>query len=305
MRAVQFDRYGDLDVLEVRDVDRPEPGPGEVLVAVRAAAINPGEIAIREGVFAEQWPATFPSGEGSDLAGVVEAVGPEDPGFAVGDEVVGWTDARASHAEYVAVPARQLVARPDGLAWEVGGSLFVAGVTAWACVETVAPQAGEVVVVSGAAGGVGSLVVQLVRRTGATVVGLASEANHGWLREHGAVPVTYGEGQAERLRAATDGRIDAWVDCFGDGYADLAIELGVEPQRVNTIIDFAAVERLGIQAQGGGEIASASVLAQVAQLAARGELVVEIAATYPLEDVREAYARLADRHTRGKLVLVP
>ena len=111
MKAVRFDHYGDVDVLEVRDVEDPVPGPGEVLVAVRAAGINPGEIAIREGALHERFPATFPSGEGTDFAGVVQAVGDGVRGFAAGDEVLGWTERRASHAELVVAPEDQLAAR--------------------------------------------------------------------------------------------------------------------------------------------------------------------------------------------------
>ena len=187
MKAVRFDGYGGVDVLEVREVEDPVAGPGRVLVAVRAAGINPGEIAIREGRLHERWPATFPSGEGSDLAGVVRAVGDGVTAFAPGDEVLGWTEERASHAELVAVPENQLTAKPAPLSWEAAGSLFVAASAAYASVQAVAPQAGETVVVSGAAGGVGSIAVQLARRTGATVIGLAGEHNHEWLRSHEVV----------------------------------------------------------------------------------------------------------------------
>ena len=246
MRAVRFDEYGGVDVLEVRDVEDPVAGPGQVLVAVIAAGINPGEIAIREGWLHERWPATFPSGEGTDLAGVVRAVGEGVSAFAIGDQVLGWTEERASHAELVAVPADQLTAKPDSVPWEVAGSLFVAGMAAYASVQAVAPQPGETVVVSAAAGGVGSVAVQLARRTGATVIGLAGERNHDWLRDHEILPVTYGEGQSERIRAAAHGSVDAFIDTFGGGYVDLAIGLGVSPQRINTIIDYEAVGRLGV-----------------------------------------------------------
>src|ERR1019366_768554 len=197
MRDVRFDRYGGVDVLEVREVEAPVATPGRVLVAVKAAGINPGEIAIREGRLHERWPATFPSGEGTDFAGVVRSVGEDVPAFSEGDEVLGWTEERASQAELVAVPSDQLTAKPASVSWEVAGSLFVAGMAAYACVQAVAPRPDETIVVSAAAGGVGSLAVQLARRTGARVIGLASERNHDWLREHDIIPVTYGEGQRE------------------------------------------------------------------------------------------------------------
>ena len=305
MKAVRFDEYGGVDVLEVREVEDPVAGPGRVLVAVRAAGINPGEIAIREGRLHERWPATFPSGEGSDLAGVVRAVGDGVTAFAPGDEVLGWTEERASHAELVAVPENQLTAKPASLSWEAAGSLFVAASAAYASVQAVAPQAGETVVVAGAAGGVGSIAVQLARRTGATVIGLAGEHNHEWLRSHGVVPVTYGDGQADRIREAAGGTIDVFIDTFGGGYVDLAIELGVRPQRINTISDFAAVERLGVQGQGTHAIASAPLLAQIAELVADGSLEIPIADTFPMDQVRDAFRELGERHTRGKIVLLP
>ena len=220
--------------------------------------------------------------------------------------MLGWTDERAAHAELVSVPLEQLTPKPDALGWEPAGALFVASTAALASVRAVAPQAGETVVVSGAAGGVGSLAVQLARRTGAFVVGLAGEANHDWLLDRGIAPVTYGEGQAERILEASGGRVDAFADTFGGGYVDLAIELGVAPQRVNTIIDFEAAGRHeGVRTSGTYDVASAEALADVAALVAAGDLEVEIARTYPLERVRDAYAELGERHTRGKIVLVP
>ncbi|MGB0092976.1 MAG: NADP-dependent oxidoreductase [Solirubrobacteraceae bacterium] len=305
MKAVRFDEYDGVDVLAVREVEDPVAGSGRVLVTVKAAGINPGEIAIREGRLHERWPATFPSGEGTDLAGVVRTVGDDVTAFAVGDEVLGWTEERASHAELVVVPADQLTAKPAPVSWEVAGSLFVVGLAASASVEAVAPQGGETVVVSGAAGGVGSVAVQLARRTGATVIGLAGERNHEWLRRHEIVPVTYGDGQAQRIRDATHGTIDAFIDTFGSGYVDLAIELGVGPQRINTIIDYEAVQRLGVQAQGTHAIASATRLAELADLVADGSLEIPIASTFTLDQVRDAYGELAKRHSHGKIVLLP
>jgi NADPH:quinone reductase-like Zn-dependent oxidoreductase len=223
----------------------------------------------------------------------------------VGDEVLGWTEERSSHAQLVAVPAHQLAPKPPSLSWEVAGALFVAGMAATASVRAVAPRSGETVVVSAAAGGVGSIAVQLARRTGAAVIGLASEHNHDWLRTHGIQPVIYGDGQDKRLFEAATGRIDAFIDTFGGGYVDLALELGVLRERINTIADFAAAQRHGVKREGTHAIASAQLLAQLAQLVAEGEVEVPIARTFPLEQVRDAYRELAQRHTRGKIVLLP
>ncbi|MGI8557106.1 MAG: NADP-dependent oxidoreductase [Solirubrobacteraceae bacterium] len=305
MRAVQFDEYGGIDVLDVREVLDPVAGPGEVLVAVKAAGINPGEIPIREGRFHERSPATFPSGEGTDLAGVVQAVGDGVAAFAARDEVLGWTEQRASHAELVVVPADQLTAKPASVSWEVAGSLFVAALAAYASVQAVALREGETVVVSAAAGGVGSVAVQLARRSGARVIGLAGERNHEWLRQRGIVPVTYGDGQADRIRAAARGSIDAFIDTFGGGYVDLAIELGVQRPRINTIIDFEAAERLRVHTQGTHAVANNALLAELTALVADRSIEIEIARTFPLEQVRDAFAALAERHTRGKIVLLP
>jgi NADPH:quinone reductase-like Zn-dependent oxidoreductase len=302
-RAVRFEHYGPVDVLQVVEVERPTPAAGEVLVEVVSAGINPGEIAIREGLLDAQWPATFPSGQGSDFAGRVVEVGSGVEGVAVGDEVIGFTDGRAAQAELVVAPAAQVTAKPPALDWDRAGALKVAGTTAYAAVRTVAPQAGETVVVSGAAGGVGALTVQLARRAGANVIGIAGEANAGWLRSVGVKPVTYGEGLAERLRAAAPDGVDSFIDTFGNGYLELALELGVEPSRVETIIDFAAAERLGTRAVGGAEASNAAVLAELAELLASAELTMPIAATYSLDEVRQAYTDLAERHTRGKRVL--
>ena len=304
-KAVRFDEYGGIDVLRVVEVDRPVPGPGQVLVRVRAAGINPGEAAIREGAMHARFPAAFPSGQGSDLAGVVEELGEGVEEFAVGDEVIGFSHQRASQAELVLTEAADLTHRPRNVPWEAAGALFVAGSTAYAAVRAVSLAGGDTLVVSGAAGGVGSIVVQLGVDAGAKVIGLAGEANHPWLTEHGVIPVTYGEGVADRVRAAADGHIDAFIDTFGDGYVDLAIDLGVRPDRIDTIIDWAAAKKHGAKTEGTAAAASAEVLAELAGLISDGRLEIPIAHAYPLDQVRDAYRELARRHTRGKIVLVP
>jgi NADPH:quinone reductase-like Zn-dependent oxidoreductase len=306
MKAVRFDHYGDVDVLDVVDVAAPVAGEGQVVVRVEAAGINPGEGAIRSGALHELWPATFPSGQGSDLAGVVTEVGTGVDAVSVGDEVIGYTDERASHAELVAVDAGHLTPRPAAVPWEVAGSLYVVGATAYAAVRAVGLHEGDVVVVSGAAGGVGTLVVQLARNEGATVVALASEDHHDWLREHGALPVPYGDGVAERIRDAAGGQVDAFIDLFGSGYVELALELGVAPERIDTIADPTAPRRHpGVKVDGNMAGASPETLAALAALIAEGRLEVPIARVYPLAEAREAYTELERRHTLGKIVLRP
>ena len=303
-KAVRFQEYGGVEVLNVAEVPMPEPGPGQVLVRVKAAGINPGEAKIREGLLHSRWPATFPSGQGSDLAGVVARAGQGVTGFAAGDEVIGYTDNRASQAEYALAGAANLTARPPGVPWEVAGSLFVVGATAWAAVRAVTLTSGDTVVVAGAAGGVGSVTVQLARRTGATVIGLASPANHEWLAGHGVIPVSYGDGVADRIRQAA-AKVDAFIDTFGADYVRLALDLGVEPSRVDTIVRFDAVERYGVKAEGNAVGASAAVLAELAGLIDAGELEIPVAATFPLDQVRDAFRLLAGGHAHGKIVLLP
>ncbi|HEX3804279.1 MAG TPA: NADP-dependent oxidoreductase [Solirubrobacteraceae bacterium] len=305
MRAVRFDKYGDRDVLYIADVPVPEPAAGEVLVEVRAAAINPGEASIRKGLLHERFPSTFPSGEGTDLAGVVSELGDGVTEFAVGDEVLGWSWQRSSQAEYVTVPVTQLVPKPAGLSWEVAGSLNVAGATAWAAVDAVEPQPGETVGVSAAAGGVGSIAVQLLRLRGARVVGIASAANRDWLLAHDVIPVEYGDGLEARVREAAPDGIDAFVDTFGPEYVDLALALGVAPERIDTITAFQRAAEVGAKTEGSAAGSTQEVMSNLAELAASGRLEVPIAATYPLDRVQDAFAELEQRHTRGKIVLIP
>ena len=303
--AVRFDEYGDVDVLKVVDVPRPVPGPGQVLVKVMAAGINPGEASIRKGLLHSMWPATFPSGEGSDLAGVVDEVSPDVTRFAVGDEVLGFVDTRGSHAQLVVADVDKLVARPSEVPWAVAGSLFVVGTTAYAAVRAVNLVKGDAVVVSGAAGGVGSLAAQLAIDAGATVIGLASEGHHHWLASHGVIPVIYGDGVTERIRKASNGHVDAFIDTFGGGYVEMAIGLGVAPDRIDTIIDRTAAQEYGAKTDGSAAAATTDVLAALAGLIAEGRLEIPIAKTYPLTKVREAFRDLEQRHTLGKIVLEP
>jgi NADPH:quinone reductase-like Zn-dependent oxidoreductase len=308
MKAVRFDEYGPVTVLDVRDVPMPAPGPGQVLIRVKAAGINPGEAKIREGALHELWPATFPSGQGSDFAGVVDSLGPDVTTVAPGDEVIGWVDTRSSQAEYVVAEAANLTARPARLPWEVAGAIPVAGFTAWAMVRAVGLKPGDTVVVSGGAGGVGSVAVQLARRKGAAVIGLAGPSNHDWLVRHDVIPVVYGDGVAERIRGAApaNGGIDAFLDTHGGDYVELALnDLKVSPERVDTIARFDAAAKYGVKVDGNAAGASAATLGELAALAAAKEIEIPLAQTFPLGDVRAAYNQLAKGHVRGKIVLIP
>ncbi len=238
---------------------------------------------------------------------MVAEAGPDVDTVTAGDEVIGFTDQRASQAEFVVVPAVQLTQKPANVTWEAAGGLFVAGTTAYAAVRAVALKPGDTVAVAGAAGGVGTIAVQLAKRAGATVLGIAGPSNDEWLTAHGVVPVNYGDGLANRLRdAAPGGQVDAFLDFFGGGYVELAVtELGVDPQRVDTIIDFPAIERFGVKGEGNADAADATVLAELADLIVAGELEVPVAEVYPLDQVQEAFRTLEQRHTRGKIVLRP
>ena len=223
-------------------------------------------------------------------------------GVGAGNEVIGFTNRRASHADYVVVETKNLTGKPSNVSWEVAGSLAIAGSTADASVRAVSLKPGDMVAVSGAAGGVGSIAVQLARGDGAEVIGIAGPANHDWLAAHGIKPVAYGDSLADRLHGAG---ICAFIDTHGGGYVKLAIELGVAPGRINTIIDFGAAQRYGAKAEGSQAALNAAVLAELAELVAAGELEVPIAATFPLADVRAAFKLLEKSHTRGKIVLLP
>ena len=307
-RAVRFDRYGSRDVLQVRDVPMPEPAPDEVLVEVRAAGINPGEVIIRSGGLHDRFPASFPSGQGTDLAGVVVATGSAATRFHPGDAVLGYSWARSSHATHVVVPEHQLIAKPNRLAWEIAGSLDVAGTTAVAALRGIAARPNEVVAVSGASGGVGTLVTQLLVRQGVIVLGIASAASASHLRTLGVVPVAYGPELAHRLLAAGGGRVDAFIDLYGPEYVRLAADLEIPKDRIDTVVYSDIAVELGIRMAGAAALPVEDiqdVLRDLADRIASGELRLPIAATYPLDRVADAFEQLERGHTTGKIVLLP
>lgn len=300
-RFVQYEEFGGPEVLRVVEVDPPEAGPGQVRVRVSVAGINPVDWKIFTGPAASAYGASVPSGVGNDFAGVIDQVGEGVTTWQPGDEVLGGARNEAE-ADFVIIGADGLLVRtPTGLDPRVAGALTVVGRTAWASVASLRLTDADTVLISAAAGGVGVLAAQLARRTGATVVGTASEENHEFLRSLGVVPVAYGDGLVERLRAAAPRGFTAVLDNHGAQTIAVGLELGVPEARINTIAyhgtDYPEVTHVG------GAQATNDDLAHVAQLLAQGELVLPIDSEYPLERVAEAYERLMAGHLRGKIVL--
>jgi NADPH:quinone reductase-like Zn-dependent oxidoreductase len=305
MRAVAYSSYGGPEVLQVTDLPAPKVGPDTVLVRVRAAGVNPVDIKIREGLLDPAFFVHFPVVPGWDVAGVVEQVGPAVPEFAVGDEVLGYVRRdeiqHGTAAELVPAPVRALAKVPAGLPLEQAGAIPLAGLTAWQALDAAAVRAGDTVLVHAAAGGVGSFAVQLAALRGATVVGTASPGNHDYLRGLGATPVEYGAGLAERVRQAAPGGVDAALDLVGGDAVAASFDVVGDAGRVVSIVDAEAV------VGGGGRYVfvrpNSDQLAELARLAASGDLVVPVEATYPLQRVREAHERVQAGHGRGKVVL--
>jgi len=300
MKAAQFREFGGPERLHIVEVPTPKVRRGDVLVRVKAAGLNPGESMIREGLFEDFFPTKFPCGEGTDFAGIVTEVGGGVTKFKLGDKVAGYTLNRASHAEYVAVSEDNLVIKPDNVSWEVGGSLFVAGVTGYAAVEAVGVKAGDTVVVSGAAGSVGLVASQIALLRGAQVIGIASNQYAEWLLDHGIIPIDY-PGDSKSQIAARAHKIDSFIDTVGDSYVELAIDLGVNRGKINTCIDFAAARKYKVKSAGSAA-GSTKILQELIGLIADGKLDIPIAKSYSLDHVQQAYSYLASKHDIGKVV---
>ncbi|MGO4536858.1 NADP-dependent oxidoreductase [Leifsonia sp. 2MCAF36] len=303
-RFVQFEEFGSRDYLQMVERERPWPGPGQILVRVMAAGLNPMDYkAYRNEQAAGRMGVTLPSGIGMDFAGFVEELGEGATRFELGQAVLG-TAPFASIADFVVVPEDgQVIAKPDPVTFEAAGSLGVVGRTAMATVRSLDLHERDTVLVSAAAGGVGVLAAQLAVRSGATVIGTAGEENHEFLESLGIIPVTYGDGLADRVRdLIDDDRVTAVLDNYGGGTIEAAVDLGVPMDRVNSIAVF------GPAAHGaknvGGRAAGNAELAELADLLAENELVLPIDSIYPIERTVEAYGRLEAGHVRGKVVIV-
>ncbi|MDQ6640936.1 MAG: NADP-dependent oxidoreductase [Actinomycetota bacterium] len=298
MRAVQFEQYGGPEVLHLAEAPEPHAGPGQVRIAVRAAAVNPMDWKIRSGAMAEHMALDLPSIPGLDAAGIVDEVGVDVTSVAVGDRVFG--NGSAATAEFAVLNAFALV--PESLGLVEAAALPVAVETSARVLDLLNLHPGQLIVVDGAAGGVGTTLVQLAVFRGLQVVGTASEGNHQLLKELGAVPTTYGEGLAGRVHALVDGPVAGGIDLAGKGgVADLVVLTG-DPGRVVTIADFSAGAR-GVQVTSGSAGRAFYALGEVAKLIEEGKFRVVADHVFPWTEVARAHELSQSGHVRGKIVL--
>lgn len=309
-RVVIASAYGGPEVLQVIDEPVPEPGEGQVRIAVRAAGVNPIDYKLYGGMFGDD-PSRLPMRLGFEAAGVVDAVGPGVTSIAVGDEVIGHQLAGA-YAEHVVADVSTFVPKPGSLNWEQAGGLLLVAVTAAHALTATAVEEGDTVLIHGAAGGVGLSAVQQAVIAGARVIGTASPRNHEQLRELGAEPVEYGDGLADRVRALAPNGVDAALDLVGSDEAlEVSLELVSDRDRIATIANFMAAGSAGIKALGGGPGADpgteirAAARAEVAKWAGEGRLKVFVAESFPLDDAAAAHELVRSGHVSGKVVLVP
>jgi NADPH:quinone reductase len=306
--------YGGPEVLKLIDEPTAAPGPGEAQIEVRAVGVNPIDHKAYSGMFGTD-PSRLPIRLGSEAAGVVTATGPGATGPAgpvrTGDEVIAFRVSGAYAAE-LTVPAASLVPKPAELTWAEASGLMLTGATAWHTLVATGVRDGDTVLVNGASGGVGLMAVQLAAGRGATVVATASPARHDLLREFGAIPVAYGPGLSDRVRAAAPGGVDAALDLVGtDEAMDTSLALVADRARIATIASFERGPREGVKVLGGGpgadpgtEIRDAARL-ELARLARERRLRVVVSLTFPLADVAEAHRSLAPGHAVGKIALIP
>lgn len=298
--AAAFYQPGGPEVLRVVEVPDPTAGPGEVVVRVKAAGVQPYDVAVVAGQIHRQPDPRIPTIPGNEYAGVVEQVGAAVSGFAVGDEVLGYGTLN-SYQELLATRADQVTAKPAAMPWEVAGGFTAGAQTAHIAWEEIGAGAGETVLVHGAAGAVGTVAVQLARLRGATVIGTAREAQHGYVRSLGAVPIAYSEDFVQQVRALAPQGIDAAIDGVGGPALDATLELVQDRSRILTLTDHALAPTLGIRVTPLAR--SAERLALLADLYARGELKFPVMATYPLARAADALRAYQARNIRGKIVI--
>jgi NADPH:quinone reductase-like Zn-dependent oxidoreductase len=301
MRAIVFTEYGDADVLRLEEVATPEPGPGQVRLAVRVVGVNPLEWKIRSGGMAQGAAPEGAQIPGFEAAGVVDAVG-DGAGFSVGDEVVGWTEGGA-YSEYALASAGSIAPKPASLSWRDTVALPVAGETALRALRLLDVGKGDVLLIHGASGAVGRITTQLAVALGATVIGTGGQRAQDDLKSLGAIPVLYGDGWADRVREAAPEPVNKVIDTAGKGVLPESAELVGDKARVVTIADPAAFE-LGITFTTGAEEAEKlAALKEVLALAADGKVHVLLGNDYALADAADAQRESFTGHSGGKLTL--
>ena len=300
MRALQFTVYGGPEVLEWADAPDPHAGAGQIRIAVRAASVNAIDWKTISGAMSRGQPMVGTGYLGNDAAGVVDEVGEGVTGVSLGDGVFG--RGRNTQAEYAVLAA--WAAKPASIDWAVAAAAGVAGETSERGLRLLAVKAGDTLFVDGGAGGVGAVAVQMAIARGARVIASSSEANHDYLREIGATPVLYGQGVAERVRAAAGGRVDAVFDVAGKTPVQDLISLAPEPSQVLSIANFAAGQAGARVTSGSADSHPMEALALVADLLAQNKLVIKVQ-TFPFDRAAEAYRISQGGHVRGKLVLIP
>ncbi len=305
MKAISYSRYGGPEVLEYGERPEPKVGPDSVLVKVRAAAVNPVDWKAREGYIDGLFDAVFPVIPGWDVSGVVVQPGIAVTEFAVGDEVMGYVRedvlSRGTFAEYVAAPVRTLARKPLRLSFEEAAGLPLAGLTAYQVLHKALKVTGsDTILVHAAAGGVGSIAVQLAKHAGARVIGTASERNHDHLRELGAEPVTYGEGLAERVRQLAPDGVEAVFDTIGGDALKASVQVLAPEGRLASIADG---EVVGLGGHYCWVRPDAADLAALGELADQGVVTVHVDKAFPLEQAADAHILNAEGRTRGKIVV--
>ncbi|MEU6508313.1 NADP-dependent oxidoreductase [Streptomyces sp. NPDC046942] len=301
-KAYVYTRHGGPEAEALTELDRPHPGPGEILIAVRAAGVNPVDWKMRQGFLRPgEHPRDFPTVFGSEAAGVVAETGPGVTGFAVGDEVFGST-VHGGYAEYALLSADVTAHKPAALSFRDAATLPVAAATAYDGVRQLGLPGGTTLLVTGAGGGVGSAVVQIARAFGLRVVGVASEGKKDFVESLGAVHVASGPGLVERVRAAAPDGIDGVYDLIGGPVLAEAAELLKDRGKLIT----AGSPLEAVAALGGDRVQrarTAAVLDAVADLVVRGDLKPHVTRTFPLEQAGAALRAVEDGHTRGKIVI--
>ncbi|WP_328653215.1 NADP-dependent oxidoreductase [Micromonospora sp. NBC_00330] len=301
MRAAAFHTFGGPEVLEVIEVATPVAGPGEVRVRVEAAGVQAYDSAVRSGWTPPGQTVGFPQIVGNDFAGVVDQTGTGVTDFRTGDDVLGWA-LLASCAEYVVVPTGQVVAKPAGMSWPQAGTLSASAQTAHTALEELKVSAGDTLLIHGAAGGVGTVAVQLALAAGATVIGTASPANQDYLRSLGATPTSYGDGVIDRVRALAPGGVDVALDAAGGAALDACLELVADRDRIGTLVDFARADKLGVRPLRSQR--SAQRLQAITGLYRTGQLTLTVSETFPLNRIADAHRRIDTGHARGKTAVL-